>query len=245
MEDLIYGRNPILEYLRSGQQVNRITIAMGTQDQENINEIIKFCKEKSIPLNYTPRKNVDKVARGQNHQGVIAYIAPLSYKTLEEVIDIAKQRNEAPFLAVLDGIEDPHNLGAIIRTAEVSGAHGVVIPKRRASQVNSTVFKASAGAVSFLTIAREANINNVIEKLKKNEIWVVGLDAEAEQSYTQVDFKMPTAIVVGGEGGGLSHSVKKNCDLLISIPRKGQIKSLNASVSSAIVMYEVVRQRAN
>lgn len=243
MEDFIYGRNPVIEYLRAERPINKIVMINNFKKQGDLEEIISLCRTKGIPVQTATRDMMDNMARSSKHQGVIAYIAPREYVGLEDLLDVAKKNNEIPFIVVLDGIEDPHNLGAIIRTAEGAGAQGVVIPKRRASPITSTVVKASSGAVSYLPVAREANINNVIERLKKANIWVVGLDEKGDKVYTQADFTLPTALVIGSEGSGLAQAVKRNCDFLISIPMHGRVASLNASVSAGIVMYEVVRQR--
>ena len=181
----------------------------------------------------------------ENHQGVVAIVPPFNYCEIEDILDLAKEREEDPFIIILDGIEDPHNLGSIIRTAETAGVHGVVIPKRRSVSVNSTVAKTSAGATAYVKVARVNNINDTIRKLKDEGLWIIGTDGEAKTEYYNQDLKGPIAIVIGSEGFGMSKLVRENADILIKIPMLGQINSLNASVSAGIVMYEAVKQRLN
>ena len=183
------------------------------------------------------------MAQTENNQGVIAIVPPFDYCEVEDILENAKQREEKPFILILDGIEDPHNLGSIIRTAETAGVHGIIIPKRRSASVNSTVSKVSAGAVEHMKIARVNNINETIRYLKENDVWICGTDMDAKKYYYQEDYKGPIAIVIGSEGFGMSRLVKENCDFLVKIPMKGKITSLNASVSAGIVIYEAVKQR--
>ena len=178
----------------------------------------------------------------ENHQGVIASIPPFNYCEIEDIFELAQARNEEPFILLLDGIEDPHNLGAIIRTAETAGVHGIIIPKRRSASVNSTVSKVASGATSYMKIARVNNLKDAIRKLKDAGLWLIGTDGEAEKNYYDMDLTGPIGIVIGNEGVGMSKLVKQNVDILIKIPMKGQITSLNASVAAGIVMYEVVKQ---
>ena len=183
------------------------------------------------------------MAQTENHQGVIAIVPPFEYCDVDDILKEAKNRNENPFILILDGIEDPHNLGAIIRTAETAGVHGIIIPKRRSASVNSTVNKVSAGAVEYMKVARVNNINDTIRYLKDNGVWIIGTDINASKYYYEEDFKGSIAIVIGSEGFGMNRLVKENCDLLVKIPMKGKITSLNASVSAGITIYEVVKQR--
>ncbi len=189
------------------------------------------------------KRQLEQMSQTNNCQGVIAIVPPFKYCDIEDILDFAKSKNEAPFLILLDGIEDPHNLGSIIRTAETAGCHGVIIPKRRSASVNSTVNKTSAGAVEHIKIARVNNLNETINYLKENGIWVCGTDMETDTYYYNQDLKGPLAIVIGSEGFGMSRLVKENCDFLVKIPMKGKITSLNASVSAGIVIYEAVKQR--
>ena len=241
-DDQVEGRNSVLELLESGKDINKIFITSG-EKHGSINKIIAMAKEKRIIIVEKDKRQMQEMAQAQNYQGVIAIVPPFEYCQIEDIINTAKQRNEEPFVLILDGIEDPHNLGSIIRTAETAGVHGIIIPKRRACGVNSTVSKVSAGAVQHMKIARVNNINETIKFLKQNDIWICGTDGQAKTYYFQQDFKMPIAIVIGSEGYGMSRLVKENCDFLVKIPMKGKITSLNASVSAGIVMYEATRQR--
>lgn len=240
--DQIEGRNAVLEYLESGKDINRILITKG-EKHGSINKIIAIAKERKIIISELERSKLNQIAQTENNQGVIAIVPPYDYCEVEDILEVAKKRQEEAFILILDGIEDPHNLGSIIRTAETAGVHGIIIPKRRACGVNSTVSKVSAGAVQHMKIARVNNINETIKFLKQNDIWICGTDGQAKTYYFQQDFKMPIAIVIGSEGYGMSRLVKENCDFLVKIPMKGKITSLNASVSAGIVMYEATRQR--
>ena len=240
--DQIEGRNPVLELLESGKDINKIFISRG-EKQGSINKIIAKAKENKVIIVEVDRNKINEMSQTGNHQGVIAIIPPFEYCEVEDILKEARERNEDPFIVILDGIEDPHNLGAIIRTAETAGAHGIIIPKRRAASVNSTVNKVSTGAVEHMKIARVNNINDTIKYLKDNGIWIIGTDMEATKYYYEEDFNLPVGIVIGSEGFGMSRLVKENCDLLVKIPMKGKITSLNASVSAGIAMYEIVRQR--
>ena len=241
-QDQIEGRNAVLELLETGKDINKIFIANG-EKHGSINKIISIAKERRVVIVEVDRAKLNQMAMSDNHQGVIAIVPPFDYCEVEDIISLAKQRNEKPFILILDGIEDPHNLGSIIRTAETAGVHGIIIPKRRAATVNSTVYKVSAGAVEHMNIARVNNLNETIKYLKDNDIWVCGTDMDAKNYYYNEKFDGPIAIVIGSEGFGMSRLVKDNCDFLVKIPMKGKITSLNASVSAGIVMYEVVKQR--
>lgn len=207
----------------------------------SIKEIIAKAKEARILIVEVEKSKLDRMTM-QNHQGVIASVPPFAYCDIEDILEFAKVKKESPFVLILDGIEDPHNLGAIIRTAETAGVHGVVIPKRRSACVNSTVSKVSVGATTYMKIARVNNLNDAIAKLKDNGLWIIGTDGEAKTYYYDQDLTGPVAIVIGSEGFGMSQLVKQNSDLLVKIPMKGKITSLNASVAAGIVLYEVVKQ---
>ena len=216
------------------------------QEEKNtgsINKIITLAKQQKIVIVEAEKSKLDFMSETKNHQGVIAIVPPFNYCEVDDILDEAKKRNEEPFILILDGIEDPHNLGAIIRTAETAGVHGVIIPKRRAAGVNSTVSKVAAGAVEHMNIARVGNINETIRYLKENDVWVCGTDIDTNKYHYNQDLTGPIAIVIGSEGFGMSKLVKQNCDFLVKIPMKGKITSLNASVSAGIVVYEAVRQR--
>ena len=239
-EDIVAGRNAILELLKSDKDINKIFISRGER-YGSINEIIARAKEKRIVLVEVDISKLDNMA--ENHQGVVAVVPPFNYSEVEDILDFAKEKNEDPFILILDGIEDPHNLGSIIRTAETAGVHGIIIPKRRNVAVNSTVSKVSTGATAYVKVARVNNLNETIRKLKDSGLWVIGTDGVADTLYYNQDLKGPLAIIIGSEGFGMSKLVKENADVLIKIPMKGKITSLNASVSAGIVIYEAVKQR--
>ena len=241
-DDQIEGRNSVLELLESGKDVNKIFVTRG-EKHGSINKILGIAKERKIIVVEKDKKQMDEMAQEENYQGVIAIVPPFEYVEISDILEVAKERNEDPFVIVLDGIEDPHNLGSIIRTAETAGVHGVIIPKRRAVSVNSTVNKASAGAVEHMKIARVTNISDAIEELKKAGLWVCGTAVDTNKYYYNQDLTGPLAIVIGNEGKGIGEKVKKNCDFLVKIPMKGKVQSLNASVSTGIIVYEAVKQR--
>lgn len=242
-QDQVEGRNSVIELLESGRDINKIFVSNGEKNG-SINKILAMAKEKRIIVVEVNKKKLEEMATSDNHQGVIAIVPPYEYCDVDDILDEAKTKGEDPFILILDGIEDPHNLGAIIRTAETAGVHGIVIPKRRAASVNSTVNKTSAGAVEHMKIARVNNINETIKYLKDNGLWIIGTDGNADKYYYEQDLKGSIAIVIGSEGTGMSRIVSENCDLLIKIPMKGKITSLNASVSAGIVIYEAVKQRS-
>lgn len=240
--DQVEGRNAVLELLESGRDINKILVANG-EKHGSIHKILAIAKERKIIVTEMERNKLNQIAQTPNNQGVIAIVPPYDYCEVEDILEEAKRKDEMPFILILDGIEDPHNLGSIIRTAEPAGVHGIIIPKRRAASVNSTVSKVSAGAVEYMKIARVNNINETIRYLKEQDVWICGTDMDTNTIYTKQDYKMPIAIVIGSEGFGMSRLVKENCDFLVKIPMKGKITSLNASVSAGIIMYEVVKNR--
>ena len=240
--DQVEGRNAVLELLESDRDINKIFISDG-EKHGSINKIIALAKEKKVIINEVSKAKLNQMSQTENNQGVIAIVPPFNYCEIEDILDLAKKRDEKPFILILDGIEDPHNLGSIIRTAETAGVHGIIIPKRRAANVNSTVAKVSAGAVEYMKIARVNNINDAINTLKENDVWICGTDMDTNKYYYDEDFTGGIGVVIGSEGYGMSRLVKENCDFLVKIPMKGKITSLNASVSAGIVMYEVVKQR--
>ena len=241
-EDQIEGRNPVMELLESGKDINKIYIAKG-EKHGSITKIIAKAKENKVVIVEMEKEKLNKMAQTENCQGVIALVPPFDYCSVDDILNEAKSKNEKAFILILDGIEDPHNLGSIIRTAETAGVHGIIIPKRRSASVNSTVSKTSAGATNFMKIARVNNLNETIQYLKDNDVWIYGTDMDTDKMYYDEDMTGNVAIVIGSEGFGMSRLVKENCDFLIKIPMKGKITSLNASVSAGIVMYEVVKQR--
>ena len=243
-DDQVEGRNSVLELLESGKDINKIFITRGER-HGSINKIIGKAKEMKIIIVEKDKRQMEQMAQTENYQGVIAIVPPFKYCEIEDILEEAKNRNEAPFVLILDGIEDPHNLGSIIRTAETAGIHGIIIPKRRAAGVNSTVNKVSAGAVEHMKIARVTNISDAIQKLKDAGLWICGTDINTEEYYYDQDLKGSLGIVIGNEGNGISDKVKKNCDFLVKIPMKGKVTSLNASVSTGIIIYEALKQRMN
>lgn len=243
MSEKIYGRKPVLEAIRSGQRgITRVYLLQGSRDNA-LDQIETHAKARNIPVSLETRHRMDTMAPNQNHQGVIAVAEDFKYADLQDVLDIARDKKEPAFILLLDEIEDPHNLGAIIRSADAAGVHGVVIPKNRAAEVNSTVLKSSAGASEHMTTVRVSNLNDAIGKLKEAGVWVVGTDIEATKYHYEYDYRQPVAIIIGNEGRGLRRLVKENCDELVKIPMAGKMSSLNASVASALMLFEVVRQR--
>lgn len=241
-DDQVEGRNSVLELLESGKDINKIFVARG-EKHGSIHKIIAKAKEMKVIIVEKDKRQLDQMAQNENYQGVIAIVPPFAYCEIQDILEEAKQKQEDPFVLLLDGIEDPHNLGSMIRTAETAGIHGIIIPKRRAVGVNSTVNKVSCGAVEHMKIARVNNIAEAIERLKEAGLWICGTDINTNTDYYDQDLKGPLGIVIGNEGQGISEKVKKNCDFLVKIPMKGKVTSLNASVSTGIIIYEAVKQR--
>ena len=243
MSEKIYGRKPVLEAIRSeNRNISRVVLLQGSRDS-TLDQIEMHAKARSIPIGFESRHRMDALAGTEHHQGVIAVAEDFKYADLEDIYDAARDKKEPVFVLLLDEIEDPHNLGAIIRSADAAGVHGVVIPKNRAAEVNATVLKASAGASEHVTTVKVANLNDTIKKLKEANVWVVGTDIDATKNFYEYDYRQPIAIVIGNEGRGLRRLVKENCDELVKIPMAGKMASLNASVASALLLFEVVRQR--
>ena len=242
LEDQVEGRNAVIELLESGKDINKLYITKGER-VGSINKIISMAKERKIVIVEKDKSQMDKMAGSNNYQGVIALVPPFEYCEIEDILDIAKQRKEDPFVLILDGIEDTHNLGAIIRTAETAGVHGIIIPKRRAASVNSTVSKVSCGAIEYMKIARVNNITDCIKKLKDEGLWICGTSVDTDKYHFDQDLTGPIGIVIGNEGKGMSDLVEKNCDFLVKIPMMGKVESLNASVSTGIVLFEALKQR--
>ena len=239
--DIIAGRNPVMEAIRSGRSIESILVAKGERSGSVV-AIIAKAKQMNIPVKDVDSKKLDFLAKGVNHQGIVAQCAVKEYSTLEDIFALAEERGESPFIIVLDKIEDPHNLGAIIRTAECAGAHGVIIPERRSAGLSYTVEKTSAGALEYMPVVRVKNISAVLQKLKDKGIWVYGADMDGEH-YKKVNFDGAVALVIGNEGKGISPLVAKDCDVIVSLPMKGKINSLNASVAAGILMYEIADKR--
>ncbi|HKF36898.1 MAG TPA: 23S rRNA (guanosine(2251)-2'-O)-methyltransferase RlmB [Ktedonobacteraceae bacterium] len=245
MPEYVWGRNAILETLRSSRRVRRILIAKGQPDAPVIAAILHEAERRHIPIETLPRQRLDDLSQGAVHQGCIAVVEARKYATLEQIIEHAHERNEDPFLLILDAVQDVNNLGSLLRSAEAAGVHGVIIPMHRAAEVNATVVKTSAGASEHLLIAQETNLTRTIEWLKKQNIWVIGLDGEAKTEYDKADLRGALTLVVGNEGKGISRLVREHCDLLIKLPMHGHINSLNAAVAGSIALYEALRQRSS
>lgn len=243
MSEIIYGRKPVLEVLRSGKKIEKILIDKNLS-RSKINEILTQAKKLRIPVEKISAKLLFKITGIEKNQGIAAIIPSFEYASLSDILAISVKRQEPHFLALLDGIEDPHNLGAIIRSAEGAGVHGIIIPERRAVGVTATVAKTSAGALAYVPIAQVSNLNYTIDSLKKQNIWVIGADQNAQKIYYEADFTLPMGIVIGSEGKGLHRLVKEKCDFLVKIPMYGQVNSLNASVAAALLFFEVRRQRS-
>ena len=240
-EDMVAGRNAVMEALKGSRSVNKLMIANGSTEG-SIKEIIAVAKEKGVNIQYWDRSKLDSIARGIRHQGVLAQVAPVQYAELEDILQVAKDRNEPPFIVLLDELEDPHNLGAILRTADAAGVHGVLIPKHRSCPLSATVAKTSAGAVEHVPVARVGNLVQTIKKLKQEGLWVAAADMDGKDYY-DTDLTGPLLLIIGSEGQGVGRLVKEQCDFVVRIPMVGKINSLNASVAGSILMYESMKQR--
>lgn len=237
---IILGRNPVIESLKAGKLIDSIYV--NSEAGGSISLICRLAKEKGIVIKQVNEQKLNKMANGESHQGVIAMTACAEYVDIQDILDIAKEKNEPPFIIICDEIEDPHNLGAIIRTAEASGAHGVIIPKRRSASLNHTVYKTSAGAAAWVPVARVSNLSQAVDTLKENGVWIYGTDSSGED-YNNVSFDGAVGLVIGSEGFGMSRLLKEKCDFLLRLPMVGKITSLNASVAGGIFMYEVLKSR--
>lgn len=241
MMDLIIGKNPVLEALKSGREMNKIWIAEGSQ-RGQMQSIIQLAKEMGITVQYVPKKKMDQLSDG-NHQGVIAQVAAYRYYDIDDLFKKAEEREEAPFFIILDELEDPHNLGSIMRTADAVGAHGIIIPKRRSVGLTATVAKASTGAIEYVPVARVTNLARTVDELKERGVWIFGTDAKGTQDYRQLDGVIPLALIIGSEGKEISRLLRDKCDVLVRLPMIGHVTSLNASVAASLLMYEVYRKR--
>ena len=241
-DDNIYGRNPVLEALESGRAIDKIFIQDGI-NAPVIGQILNLAKSRGVTYSFTDKRRLDRMTGGENHQGVVAVGAAHAYSSVDDILDRAKENGEDPFIVICEGLTDPHNLGAVIRTADAAGCHGVIIPKNRSVQLSSTVAKVAAGAVEHIPVAKVANIAQTIEKLKKEGLWIVGTDLSATMTHYECDMTGAIGIVIGSEGDGISRIVRESCDFLVKIPIRGGAESLNASVAAGVVLYEAVRQR--
>lgn len=240
--EILYGRNPVIEALRSDITVNKLLIAQG-DNSGSLKVILSLAREKQLVYQSVDKKKLDEICGHKNHQGVVMYISAGEYADVSDILDRAREKNEPPFILILDEIQDPHNLGAMIRTAEACGVHGIIIPKRRSVQLTGAVAKASAGALSHMLIARVSNLPTVIDELKKEGVWIAGTDAGGDTEFFKADYSGPIGIVIGSEGYGIGDLVRKKCDYIITIPMVGKVSSLNASVAAGLVMYEVFKGR--
>ncbi|MDF2036788.1 23S rRNA (guanosine(2251)-2'-O)-methyltransferase RlmB [Bacillus sp. CMF12] len=240
-QDFIIGKNPVIEALKSERDINKIFIAEGSQSGQ-MQQVIGLAKSAGVLVQFVPKKKIDGMAEG-NHQGVIAQVAAYQYAEIDDLFAAAEKKNEAAFFLLLDEIEDPHNLGSIMRTADAVGAHGIIIPKRRAVGLTATVAKASTGAIEYIPVVRVTNMARTIDELKERGVWIAGTDAKGKQDYRQMDGTMPIGLVIGSEGKGMGRLIRDKCDFLINLPMAGHVTSLNASVAAALLMYEVYRKR--
>lgn len=238
---IVEGKNAVAELIKSGATLNKLYVQNNLRDKES-NDIISWAKQNKLRIDFVPKEVLDKKSTTKRHQGFICDTVDFKYSDLQDILNDAKEKGINPFIVILDGIEDPHNVGAIIRTCECAGVNGIIIPERRACQVNDTVVKTSAGATANMKIASVKNLNNAIEILKKNGVWIYGLELGGQDIY-KANLKGPIALVIGSEGFGISHLTKENCDEIITLPQKGQINSLNASVAGGIAIYEILKQR--
>jgi 23S rRNA (guanosine2251-2'-O)-methyltransferase len=240
-DEIVYGKNPVLELLKSGNPVNKVLfLAEGPSGRNQ--EIISLLHHRGIPYQFVDRQTLDRLTNRERHQGMLAYVAAREYAGIEDILALAEERQEEPFILVLDEIEDPHNLGALLRTVDAVGAHGVIIPKRRSVALTATVAKTSAGAVEHVLVARVSNLVQTLQELKKKGCWVSGAEAGGKNAF-EADLTGARVIVIGSEGKGISRLLRENCDEIVSLPMKGKVTSLNASVAGSVMLYEVLRQR--
>lgn len=241
MSGKIEGRNPVIEAIKAGRDIDKIFIAKGSEG--SISKIIALAKEKGIVVQQVERIRINEIAESSTHQGVVAMVSSHRYATVDDILKSAEEKGEAPFIIILDEVQDPQNLGSIIRSANAAGVHGVIIPKRRSAGLSSAAAKISAGAVEYTPVARVSSLARTIDSLKDKNIWFYGTHQNASSDYTKVDYSGGVGIVIGSEGEGMGRLISEKCDFLVSIPMKGEINSLNASVAAGVLMYEVVRQR--
>lgn len=240
-EDIVFGRHPAVEVLKSDRDINKVFLQDGLSGSK-MKEIHNLAKKHRVQISFVPKSKLDKLVDGKNHQGVVVTASPVDYATLEDLYQVAKDKDEDPFFILLDGVEDPHNFGSILRTADATGVHGVIIPNRRAVGLTSTVSKASTGAIEHVPVARVTNLNQTIQRLKDDGFWIFGTDMDGTD-YREWNVEGAIALVIGSEGDGISHLVKENVDQMLTIPMVGHVQSLNASVASSVLMYEVFRKR--
>ena len=241
-DDRVEGKNPVFEAIRSGRPLNKLFVEKNSEDIF-ISRIIAMAREKDIPIQYLERSKLDSISQTRAHQGVILEVAAREYADFDDLLKMAADKGEKPFLLVLDGITDTNNLGSIIRSAECAGVHGIILPKRRSAALNATVAKVAAGALEYIPVARVTNLVQALRTLKNEGLWIIGADMEGAENYHKADLTGPCALVIGSEGEGLSRLVRNECDLMVRIPMKGKISSLNAGVAAALIMFEIAHQR--
>lgn len=239
--EIIGGKNPVLEALRAGRDINKIWLAEGIQ-KTGVTELLKLAKEQGVIVQFVPKKKIDGLT-DSNHQGIAAAVAAYRYAELDELFEAAAAKEQDPLFVILDELEDPHNLGSILRTADAMGAHGVIIPKRRAVGLTAVVAKASTGAIEHVPVVRVNNLSQTVDELKKRGIWIAGTDAKEASDYRQMDANLPLAVIIGSEGKGMSRILREKCDFLYKLPMVGHVTSLNASVAASLLLYEVYRKR--
>lgn len=242
MSEIIVGRNSVAEALKGGRSINKILVAKG-QRHGAVRKIIGDAHERGLVIQEVESAKLDEVAGSNNHQGIAAYVAPIAYVEVDDVLASAAAKGEPPFVVLLDELEDPHNVGAILRTADAAGVHGVLIPKRRSCPISATVAKTSAGAVEYVPVARIGNVAQTIKQLKEAGLWVVGADMDGDREYYEADLTGPIAVIIGSEGKGIGRLTKEQCDFIVRIPMRGKINSLNASVACSLLLYEILKQR--
>lgn len=240
-KEMIAGKNPVLEALRSTRDINKIWIAEGVK-KNGIKELLDMASERRIVVQFVPKQKIDNLS-SENHQGVVASVAAYNYAELDDIFKIVEERGEDPFIMILDELEDPHNLGSIMRTADAVGAHGIIIPKRRSVSLTAVVAKSSTGAIEYIPTVRVNNLSQTVDELKERGVWIAGTDAKGSQDYRRMDATLPLAVIIGSEGKGMSRILKEKCDFLYNLPMVGHVTSLNASVAASLLMYEVYRKR--
>lgn len=240
-KEMIAGKNPVLEALRSTRDINKIWIAEGVK-KNGIKELLDMASERRIVVQFVPKQKIDNLS-SENHQGVVASVAAYNYAELDDIFKIAEERGEDPFIMILDELEDPHNLGSIMRTADAVGAHGIIIPRRRSVSLTAVVAKSSTGAIEYIPTVRVNNLSQTVDELKERGVWIAGTDAKGSQDYRRMDATLPLAVIIGSEGKGMSRILKEKCDFLYNLPMVGHVTSLNASVAASLLMYEVYRKR--
>ena len=240
-QEMLGGKNPVVEALRSGRELNKIWIAEGI-NKKSVGEILSLAQQAKVIVQFVPKKKLDQLVDA-NHQGVVASVAAYEYAELEDVFALAEKRQEDPLILVLDELEDPHNLGSILRTADATGVHGIIIPRRRSVGLTAVVAKASTGAIEYIPVVRVNNLSQTVEQLKDKGVWIAGTDAQGSQDYRTMDATLPLAVIIGSEGKGMSRILKEKCDFLYHLPMVGHVTSLDASVAASLLMYEVLRNR--